>query len=592
MIEKDLELSSAYDESLKKELEYQTLYDILDAKYESIDGIDSKDIISRNSTDGIANKLKKKLFFDVKEYATKSDKEMFSAMKLYKYLFDDKINYGNKNILTVIENIRFKNAIDADDEHYNKVINDFRAVVTDHKKREETINWIHKCWTHLIYNISPIVIEDSFWGTDSLNRTYIKLKQLFNSIKMPVQTTETILETFYNLLISTRITADIKSLDDITFTTKEEIPVEIKELVFTDLFSKLCTFEDFFILINIKNLNETSCKIWSMILYNPDLKPENILKFNDKKYKRAYNFAVEQAEQVGLFWLNHLKKDKLSIAEWCIVIRELLVIYYNKIEYPNRTTGHTNSKLKLRTAIKNKLSGLPYDILLEYLTNRKLLLFGNSTMFQLKKDVHDLIRTMERIIFACRSIDNMLQMHSQLYFITSIAFVSILDYQTFFDTFKKPFNNLPFANLSFANLSFAKGDAFGKLLRTLQRDYAYRLKSNQKYMDYQAEIMSEIFSAKIADKNKLNSNIPLSETAYQLLTKKLKQEIIRIKNYNFTKEYFLSDIITLPIFLGNKNRYYLHLRFRYHPQTNSIDIDFMDADSKNNRNPSYTFRLQ
>lgn len=86
MTEKDLELSSAYDESLKKELEYQTFYDILDAKYKSIDGIDSKDIISRNSTDGIANKLKKKLFFDVKEYAKKSDKEMFNAMKLYKYL--------------------------------------------------------------------------------------------------------------------------------------------------------------------------------------------------------------------------------------------------------------------------------------------------------------------------------------------------------------------------------------------------------------------------------------------------------------------------------------------------------------------------
>ena len=167
MTEKDLELSSAYDESLKKELEYQILYKILDKKYESIDGIDSKDIISRNSTDGIASKLKKKLFFDVKEYAKKSDKEMFSAMKLYQYLFDDKMNYGNKNILTVIENIRFKNSIDADDEHYNKVINDFKAVVTDHKKREETINWIHECWNHLIYSISPLVIEDSLWGTDS-----------------------------------------------------------------------------------------------------------------------------------------------------------------------------------------------------------------------------------------------------------------------------------------------------------------------------------------------------------------------------------------------------------------------------------------
>lgn len=104
-----------------------------------------------------------------------------------------------------------------------------------------------------------------------------------------------------------------------------------------------------------------------------------------KKYKKAYNFTVEQAEQVRLFWLNHLKKDKLSVAEWCIIIRELLVIYYNETEYPNRTTGHTNSKLKLRTAIKNKISGLPYDILLERLTNRNILLFGKSTMFQLKK---------------------------------------------------------------------------------------------------------------------------------------------------------------------------------------------------------------
>lgn len=570
MTEKDLELSSAYDKSLKKELKYQTLYDILDAKYENIDGIDSKDTISRSSTDGIANKLKKKLFFDVKEYAKKSDKEMFSAMKLYKYLFDDKINYGNKNILSVIENIRFKNSIDADDEHYNKVINDFRTVVTDHKEREETINWIHKCWTHLIYNISPIVIEDSLFGTNSLNRTYIKLKQLFKNIDSPVPTEENIFETFYNLLISTQITADINSLDDITFNYKKDIPIEVKELVFTDLFSEVCTSENFLSLIDIKNLNETSCKIWSMILYKSDLTPEDILKFNNKEYKRAYNFAVEQAEQVGLFWLNHLKKDKLNIAEWCIIIRELLVIYYNETEYSNRTTGHTNSKLKLRTAIKDKISGLPYDILLERLTNRNILLFGKSTMFQLKKDVHDLIRTIERTIFTCRSIDDMTKMHSQLYFMTSIAFVSILDYQTFFDTFKNSFNNF----------SFAIGDAFGKLLCTLQRDYAYRLKSNQKYMDYQAEIIPEIFSAKITDKKQLNSNIPLSETAYELLTEKLKQEITRIKNYSFTKEYFLSDIITLPIFLGNKNRYYLYLRFRYYPITSTIDIDFIDADSK------------
>lgn len=570
MTEKDLELSSAYDESLKKELEYQILYKILDKKYKSIDGIDSKDIISRNSTDGIANKLKKKLFFDVKEYAKKSDKEMFSAMKLYKYLFDDKINYGNKNILTVIENIRFKNSIDADDEHYNKVINDFRAVVPDHKEREETINWIHECWTHLIYNISPIVIEDSFWNTDSLNRTYIKLKQLFKNINSPAPTEENIFETFYNLLISTQITADIKSFDDITFNYEKDIPVEIKELVFTDLFSELCTFENFLSLIDIKNLNETSCKIWSLILYKSDLKPENILKFNDKKYKKAYNFTVEQAEQVRLFWLNHLKKDKLSVAEWCIIIRELLVIYYNETEYPNRTTGHTNSKLKLRTAIKNKISGLPYDILLERLTNRNILLFGKSTMFQLKKDVHDLIRTIERTIFTCRSIDDMIKMHSQLYFMTSIAFVSIFDYKTFFDTFTNSFNNF----------SFAVGDAFGKLLCTLQRDYAYRLKSNQKYMNYQAEIIPEIFSAKITDKDQFNSNIPQSEMAYQILTEKLKQEITRIKNYSFTKEYFLSDIITLPIFLGNKNRYYLYLRFRYYPTTNTIDIDFICADSK------------
>lgn len=411
MTEKNLELSSAYDTSLKKELEYQTLYNILDKKYESIDGIDSKDIISRNSTDGIANKLKKKLFFDVKEYAKKSDKEMFSAMKLYKYLFDDKMNYGNKNILTVIENIRFRNSIDANKEHYNNVINDFKVVVTDHKKREETINWIHKCWTHLIYNISPIVIEDSFWGTDSLNRTYIKLKQLFKNINSPAPTEENIFETFYNLLISTQITADIKSLDDITFNYEKDIPVEVKELVFTDLFSESCTSENFFSLIDIKNLNETSYKIWSLILYKSKLKPKDILKFNDKKYKRAYNFAVEQAEQVGLFWLNHLKKDKLSIAEWCIVIRELLVIYYNETEYPNRTTGHTNSKLKLRKAIKDRISGLPYDILLERLTNRNLLLFGKSTMFQLKKNVHDLIRTIERTIFTCRSIDDMTKMH-------------------------------------------------------------------------------------------------------------------------------------------------------------------------------------
>lgn len=351
--------------------------------------------------------------------------------------------------------------------------------------------------------------------------------------------------------------------DDITFNYQKDIPVEVKELVFMDLFSKLCTFENFLSLIDIKNLNETSCKIWSMILYKSDLTPEDILKFNDKKYKRAYNFAVEQAEQVGLFWLNHLKKDKLSIAEWCIIIRELLVIYYNEAEYPNRTTGHTNSRLKLRTAIKDKISELPYDILLERLTNRNILLFGKSTMFQLKKDVHDLIRTIERTIFTCRIIDDMTRMHSQLYFMTSIAFVSILDYQTFFN-----------------NFSFAIGDAFRKLLCTLQRDYTYRLKSNQKYMDYQAEIIPEIFSNKITDKEQLNFNIPLSETTYELLTEKLKQEITHIKNYSFTKEYFLSDIITLPIFLGNKNRYYLYLHFRYYPTTNTIDINFMDADSK------------
>lgn len=226
--------------------------------------------------------------------------------------------------------------------------------------------------------------------------------------------------------------------------------------------------------------------------------------------------------------------------------------------------------LKLRTAIKEKISGLPYDILLERLTNRNILLFGKSTMFQLKKDVHDLIRTIERTIFTCRSIDDMIKMHSQLYFMTSISFVSILDYQTFFDTFTNSFNNL----------SFAVGDAFGKLLCTLQRDYAYRLKSNQKYMNYQAEIIPEIFSAKITDKDQFNSNIPQSEMAYQILTETLKQEITRIKNYSFTKEYFLSDIIILPIFLGNKNRYYLSLRFRYYPITNTIDIDFIGAYSK------------
>ena len=231
---------------------------------------------------------------------------------------------------------------------------------------------------------------------------------------------EGVIDTFYNMMLSSRILSETEDNYKIIYDYSNEtnISPNITELYLNDIFSEYITWEQFRKFIDINNINlddEKTKMIWCLILLKENISIEDIKKIEPAEY----NFSIKYTPVIAKYWIYEVyKKEYISISEWVLVIQELMCIHHNKIQYTNKFIRHTNTNSKLTAAIKNfhGASELPKQIILNRLINRSLLMFGTKDLLEDKAKIDRYIMQLEKIIFSYKNIEDIKAAHSYIFF--------------------------------------------------------------------------------------------------------------------------------------------------------------------------------
>ena len=394
----NFQMSTKYDPSFKSKLTYERLYQTINKEREKEEpGFDAKEVITRRDQSSILNKLKNQLYFDIKAYAKKSDEEKFNVLKLLYFIVNTNKYDGVNTLKTVsiidlmakssLEHTDFKNSIY--EEHFKNCLSTLQQGVDKPDEREREIEKIHSLWKKYysnIYNtiVWEVIFKNNNLESDNLEIIHQRLKQLIaslnrNQILKLHRPNEGVIDTFYNMMLSSRILAEIeehlKAVYD--YSNEANTSKELIDLSLNELFYNTMIWEEFKNTIDIKNINFNDKKIkmiWSLLLRDVAITFDDIQKIDMK----AYNFAKQYTREICEYWIFEIKKQKrILIFEWIVVFQELMCIYIENIKYDNRYIRYKNPKRKLSAAIKNFKSESKFsrDIILNRLSNRELLIF-------------------------------------------------------------------------------------------------------------------------------------------------------------------------------------------------------------------------
>lgn len=592
-------MSTRYKPEFKSKLKYEMLYETVNNERNGIekDSFNAKEIFTRRDSSSIINKLKKQLHLDVKAYASKSDEEKFNVLKLLYFIINtnkyDKYNNDDEYKTISVINLMSKPSLEHTDfansryeEHFKSIIEEIRPAVNNPDYREETIERIHQIWKQHHININYTVLEDIQLRNGELQRINQRLKSILDTLDREricalQRMNEDVIDTFYNMLISSRIIAEIEDRINAIYDYKSEQPViqPVTNLSLDNVFSNSMEWEDFESAIDINKVdtnNEISQKIWSLIFFKENISNDDLKNID----LSSYRFAKKYAKTITEYWVQEsYGRNHVTLGEWIIVIQELMCIHSNKIEYSNCFIRHTNPKVKLTAAIKDfeQISELPRLIILNRLANRMILNFGTKDLFEEKLKADRYIIKIEKIIFSYKNIEDIKTAYNFLYFKTATALTTDFECFNIAQTITEKINKkLTDNGFSAINLIFNNNLYY--FLHILIKDQNYRLLQNEEFIEFRKEIL------KIIADNHLNLNqhiknnkfSTISFPAYDTTAEQIADEIKYFYSnfYPFTKNNYTSGIMTVPIYYDENNEYYCHIKFRLHQKSNAIEISY------------------
>ena len=607
------EMSTKYIPEFKRLLSYENLYNRINQEHIGIepDSFDAREIFTRRDSSGIFNKLKNKLHFNIKDY-DKSDEERFNILKLMYFLINTNKRYDINTLksVSVIDLIATPTLEHTDsdnsvyEEHFSNCINELKQGVSNPDYREKEVKRIHKIWNKQYQNIQYNLIEDIQFKNDDLKRISTFLKYLIDSIDLNKifelkQPHEGVIDTFYNIMLSSRVIAEAEDNFNVIYDYSDEknFSNKITEMLLNNsLFSEYMTWEEFENIIDIKKVNiddEKSKMIWSVLLLKEDISADDIKSI----IPADYNFAKKYTPVIAEYWINKVENKKdISVSDWIIVMQELMCISKNKIEYANIYIRHTNTKVKLTASIKNfkKSSELPKQIILRRLTNRYLLMFGTKKLFEYKIQADRCIMQLEKIIFSYKNTEDIKTAHSYLYFHTSAILSTDLENKLTLQEFENNVNKILKSHSPFIpkiRISPDPNNYFSMLIISLlSKDKSYRLLQNEKFMKIRSQgikCISDIKDISIEDENfkklaELNKSFHLSKTALNKLSNELAKETEYLYEISqkYIRECITSRIFSVPIYLGSGNEYYCCIRFLLYKKFNTLDIQWINFVGK------------
>ncbi|GEM_PF-2781175 len=585
----NFEITTKYKPEFKNQITYEKLYEVLAQERIANEGIKVKDdedyvsrikeIVSGKDRSSIRNKLKRELHLDIKAYADKSDEEKFNMLKLLHFIVNTKRYEGldihkTESIINLIAKPSLEHT-DADNavyrEHFRSIIEEIRPAVNHADEREKTVEWIHSLWEQMHINIGLTVLEELHMHQNALQAINGRLKYILDcldkdKIYQLQRPNENIIDTFYNMLISSRIIAEIEDMKQVTYDYQQEeiVPQTMTNLFLDEMFSVPVTWEEFQTMTDIKKADlseEKIQKVWSLILCKLNVSVEDLQEMNLPDYR----FARKYAEIIAEYWVKTiLKHDAVTLGEWVIVMQELMCIHHNKIKYQNCFIRHTNTNVKLTASIKSfeEASLLPHLIVMNRLTNRLLLTYGTKELFEQKLQADEYIMKIEKIIFSYKNIEDIRTAHNFLYF----QVISVLATDFSCSDMQGNINQIMQKKLTEKGLSpitlISEPNTFAQfdfLMHILAQDKYFRLIQDDEFMNLRKEA-EQALSGGINEFLKFTANhmdFTYPECAYEITANLFAEEL----EYMFKNSTPYSRPITIPIYFGEGNEYNLHVSF-------------------------------
>ncbi len=595
-------MPTQYKPEFRSRLTYELLYETINNERNGIENnFDAKEVFNRRDSSSIINKLKQQLHLDVKAYAAKSDEEKFNVLKLLYFIINtNKYNEYNDDILKSVSviNLMAKPSLEHTDstnaryeEHFRKIIEEIRPGVNNPDYREEAIKKIHALWKQHHININCTVLEDIQLRSSNLKEINFRLKSILDSLDrnkiLELQkTNEGIIDTFYNMLISSRIIAEtedeLKVIYD--YQGEETVTKTITDISMNSLFSKTTRWEEFKAIITTDNPDLTdnvTRLIWSLLLYKENITISDIHSID----KSSYNFAKKYAKTVAEYWVQKsYNRDYITLVEWITVMQELMCVHGNKTEYLNCFIRHINPKVKLTAAIKkfDQASELPHMIILNRLTNRMILNFGTRELFEEKIRADKYIMKIEQIIFSYKNIEDIQTAHNNLFFRVVSALITDSECDDIPYTINNEINNrLAENNIHRIHLVPDKNGFLYFLIHILAGDRTYRLTQNKNFMELRQKWSNN--TENLSDILEEYRKLSFSTNAIDIIIEQFAEEIKYIYNkfYPFKMNNYISSIFTIPVYYGEYNEYYCYIQFRFYSDSNAIEISYVSFIGKN-----------
>ena len=327
----NFEMTTEYKPEFKNLITYKKLYKILAQEYMASEGIKLKDdenyddfiedeasrirdIVTGKDKSSIRSKLRNQLHLDIKVYADKGDKEKFDVLKLlyfiantsqYKKQNSDKtVSVINPIAKPSLEHTGANNSVYR--KHFKSIIEEIRPAVNHAEDREETVDWIHSLWKQMHVNIGLTVLEEIRMPQNALGLINERLKTILDCLDKDKicqlqRPNESIIHTFYNMLISSPVIAEIEDMKQITYDYQKEetVPQMVTDLFLEDMFSEIMTWKEFQAVTDIKKADlseERIQKIWSLLLCKTDVSAEDLQEINLPDYRFARRYTEPIAE--------------------------------------------------------------------------------------------------------------------------------------------------------------------------------------------------------------------------------------------------------------------------------------------------------
>lgn len=417
--------------SKEKKLTYSSLCRELMEEYSAATGKVSlgeetyREKIKNVQKSGLINKLNGLLGYDVEENAKDNARERYDLLKLLKVLYYIEKSGEPKykdyeddlriQITDILEKPRLENIqTDLSDKsvygkYFESLVNNIKVEVDDAEERFEKLEKINQYWEYLTekvfdYVITDRALEESENALEELERIqrFLQEKVLarLSYGKIPKQSDDGIMKTFYNKLICHRMMC--RDVDRININyqiclapepSEEYIKnfrkwerYEIPKKLMIDIKDYICT----------STTNEDVKDIISMVIYG--------IPTEHRKVK-AFRFAIKNFETVLNWWVAGKDVDvseSVAVDTFIVIMQEMIVVNSSKEGLKNDYLGYNNPNRSLSVAVRkpNEADAVAVEAWKKKLENRTAVNYGASNLIKKKREIEDSIYQIKKYIYS------------------------------------------------------------------------------------------------------------------------------------------------------------------------------------------------